>query len=74
MGEMGRFMKAKWKRKFMFFVGTHCCVNALEESLGCLGFCITARDPEQLDFLSVSKRICFVYAEKSPRREAGAET
>lgn len=59
---------------FFFLVETHCCVNALKESFGYLGFCITARDAEQLDFLSISKRICFVYTEKSPRREAGAET
>lgn len=58
----------------MFFAETCCCVNALKESLGCLGFYITARDAEQLDFLSISKRIYFVYTEKSPRREAGAET
>lgn len=58
----------------MFFVETYCCANALKESLGCLGICITARDAEQLDFLSISKRICFVYTEKSPRREAEAET
>lgn len=66
--------RAKWKRKFMLFVEIRCCVNAAKESPGCLGFCITARDAEQLDFLSISKRICFVYTEKSPRREAGAET
>lgn len=66
--------RAKWKRKFMFFVETRCCVNALQESLGCLGFWVTARDSEQLCFLSISKRICFVYREKSPKREAGAET
>lgn len=72
-------MEAK-KRKvekevyLFFFLETRCCVNALKESFGYLGFCITARDTEQLDFLSISKRICFVYTEKFPRREAEAET
>lgn len=74
---MGRFMKekkSKVEKEVYVFVETYCCANALKESLGCLGICITARDAEQLDFLSISKRICFVYTEKSPRREAEAET